>query len=234
MLIFYDLQLGSLRFCLTAYITLGSRHGRYVILNSSCFLSVRFLPDYIYITFSCYYSTELGLQRIETQTGVALSRTIATPNIASKGKLLPRAITVPSSLIQKRETKPPPSDTETAFANIAPNASKSDAASKSQHVPLIQEIESTPVVSPTAPVPRSTKVPKSADTSLPGLRGILKKPVASPKGAAELDTSPEANVDPLVPLEWDWSKDDKGRLRIVIKISGLVSHSSIIYSFSLL
>ena len=147
--------------------------------------------------------------------------------------MLPRAITVPSSLIQKSKAKPPPSDPETAFANIAPNVSKSDATSESQHAPLIQEIESTPARPPTTAVPKSTKVSKSADTSLPGLRGILKKPVAPPKGAAELETSPEANADPLVPLEWDWSKDDKGRLRIVIKVSGLVSHFSLVYSISL-
>lgn len=41
---------------------------------------------------------ELGLQRIEAQHSVALSRNISTPNIASKGKLAPRTARIPISL----------------------------------------------------------------------------------------------------------------------------------------
>ncbi|KAG6898028.1 hypothetical protein C0992_007024 [Termitomyces sp. T32_za158] len=42
---------------------------------------------------------ELALQRIEAQSSLVLSRHIATPNIASKGKLLPRTVTIPASLV---------------------------------------------------------------------------------------------------------------------------------------
>ncbi|KAJ6524476.1 PIH1 family [Mycena capillaripes] len=41
---------------------------------------------------------ELALQRIEAQTSLVLSRQISTPNIASKGKLLPRTVLIPSSV----------------------------------------------------------------------------------------------------------------------------------------
>ncbi|KAJ7058273.1 pre-RNA processing PIH1/Nop17-domain-containing protein [Mycena amicta] len=41
---------------------------------------------------------ELSLQRVEAQTSLVLSREIATPNIASKGKLLPRTAVIPSVL----------------------------------------------------------------------------------------------------------------------------------------
>jgi hypothetical protein len=42
--------------------------------------------------------TELGLQRLEAQTSLVLSRQIGTPNIASKGKLFPRTVSIPSFL----------------------------------------------------------------------------------------------------------------------------------------
>ncbi|KAI0688502.1 pre-RNA processing PIH1/Nop17-domain-containing protein [Cytidiella melzeri] len=72
------------------------------------------------------FLTELGLQRIEAQHSVALSRHLGTPNIASKGKLFPRTALVPlrlypeahplreqvtkqkASLIQEIEPQAPP------------------------------------------------------------------------------------------------------------------------------
>ncbi|KAI0744676.1 pre-RNA processing PIH1/Nop17-domain-containing protein [Earliella scabrosa] len=44
------------------------------------------------------YLIELAFQRIEAQYGLLLSRQIGTPNIASKGKLKPRSVLVPTSL----------------------------------------------------------------------------------------------------------------------------------------
>ncbi|KAF7317950.1 S5A-REDUCTASE domain-containing protein [Mycena kentingensis (nom. inval.)] len=44
------------------------------------------------------YIQELSLQRIEAQTSLLLSREITTPNIASKGKLLPRTALIPDTL----------------------------------------------------------------------------------------------------------------------------------------
>ncbi|KAI1790609.1 pre-RNA processing PIH1/Nop17-domain-containing protein, partial [Ganoderma leucocontextum] len=43
---------------------------------------------------------ELAFQRIEAQYSLLLSRQIGTPNIASKGKLHPRSVLVPTSLYQ--------------------------------------------------------------------------------------------------------------------------------------
>ncbi|KAF5325404.1 hypothetical protein D9619_009678 [Psilocybe cf. subviscida] len=73
------------------------------------------------LVFDCIYNTtvkarvsgneeykafivELALQRIEGQTGLILSREIRTPNIASKGKLLPRTATIPASLLVETPT----------------------------------------------------------------------------------------------------------------------------------
>ncbi|EIW56569.1 uncharacterized protein TRAVEDRAFT_59602 [Trametes versicolor FP-101664 SS1] len=45
------------------------------------------------------FLVELAFQRIETQYGVQLSRQIGTPNIAAKGKLAPRTVSVPTALL---------------------------------------------------------------------------------------------------------------------------------------
>ncbi|KAJ7778406.1 pre-RNA processing PIH1/Nop17-domain-containing protein [Mycena metata] len=50
---------------------------------------------------------ELALQRIEAQTSLVLSRQISTPNIASKGKLQPRTVHIPSSLSTVTAAKTP-------------------------------------------------------------------------------------------------------------------------------
>ncbi|EKM52598.1 uncharacterized protein PHACADRAFT_164531 [Phanerochaete carnosa HHB-10118-sp] len=47
---------------------------------------------------------ELALQRIEAQYGLSLSREIGTPNIASKGKLVPRSALVPLALFPAAHT----------------------------------------------------------------------------------------------------------------------------------
>ncbi|KAJ7584911.1 pre-RNA processing PIH1/Nop17-domain-containing protein [Mycena floridula] len=49
---------------------------------------------------------ELALQRIEAQTPLVLSREIGTPNIAAKGKLLPRKVNLPSKKSVPSTTKP--------------------------------------------------------------------------------------------------------------------------------
>ncbi|GAW01721.1 Protein interacting with Hsp90 1 [Lentinula edodes] len=47
---------------------------------------------------------ELSVQRIEAQTQLVLSRQIGTPNIAAKGKLQPRTVSIPS-LLARAEAK---------------------------------------------------------------------------------------------------------------------------------
>ncbi|KAG7447290.1 uncharacterized protein BT62DRAFT_948298, partial [Guyanagaster necrorhizus] len=69
------------------------------IYNKS--LKSRVLRDPAWKTFLI----ELALQRIEVQSGLVLSRRIGTPNIASKGKLSPREVTVPDLSTKSKETK---------------------------------------------------------------------------------------------------------------------------------
>ncbi|KAJ7216196.1 pre-RNA processing PIH1/Nop17-domain-containing protein [Mycena haematopus] len=63
---------------------------------------------------------ELALQRIEAQTSLVLSRQISTPNIASKGKLLPRTVLIPS-VIPTAPNKRPLIEELTPSAAVAVN-----------------------------------------------------------------------------------------------------------------
>ncbi|KAF8954426.1 pre-RNA processing PIH1/Nop17-domain-containing protein [Flammula alnicola] len=103
------------------------------------------------LVFDCIYNTtvksrtlrdpefkvflvELALQRIEAQTGLALSRNIGTPNISSKGKLLPRTVQVPSALLPALTGAPSSSSLSSSKSTAnAPKLTGSNA-------PLIQEI----------------------------------------------------------------------------------------------
>ncbi|KAF4611452.1 hypothetical protein D9613_003812 [Agrocybe pediades] len=167
---------------------------------------------------------ELALQRIEEQTHLTLSRTIGTPNILSKGKLLPRTVQIPAALAPSLVGKPPPKD-----------ASSSGSHSR----PLIQEIDSEKnpaspsVVSHGSSEPQKPKASqstsKAADAMLPGLRGILKKPSGSTNASkphiSATNGVGSSKVDVIhndVPLDWSWSKEDSGRLRIDVNVPGLV------------
>ncbi|KAJ3553047.1 hypothetical protein NM688_g3826 [Phlebia brevispora] len=114
------------------------------VYNAS--LKSRCLRDHAFRAFL----VELGLQRIEAQHSLLLSRQLGTPNIASKGKLQPRSALVP--LILYPETHP----------LRAENKAKR----------LIEEIEPLPSSSQ-----REGKVPVSQE-STPSLapKSILKKP----------------------------------------------------------
>ncbi|KAF8885666.1 pre-RNA processing PIH1/Nop17-domain-containing protein [Infundibulicybe gibba] len=86
---------------------------------------------------------ELALQRLEVQTSLTLSRQIGTPNIASKGKLFPRTVSIPTSLFSK---------------------SPSGISPKSQQ-PLIQELSSSPPTSPKRSVTKPKGILKSTSSS---------------------------------------------------------------------
>ncbi|KAI0668828.1 pre-RNA processing PIH1/Nop17-domain-containing protein [Trametes maxima] len=90
---------------------------------------------------------ELSFQRIEAQWGVQLARQIGTPNIASKGKLLPRSVLVPSALLSPAQ----------ADLSPAPAAVVGAEAGKGAR-PLIEEVGA------------------GAGAATPTPKGILKSP----------------------------------------------------------
>ncbi|RPD60719.1 hypothetical protein L227DRAFT_81444 [Lentinus tigrinus ALCF2SS1-6] len=105
---------------------------------------------------------ELAFQRIEAQYSLLLSRQIGTPNITSKGKLKPRTVLVPTSLLQG--------------TTLIPTASTSSSR------PLIEELPastSTPAAPPkgilkkssayTTPTSTSPAAPSTPQAEVPGL-----------------------------------------------------------------
>ncbi|KAI0632906.1 pre-RNA processing PIH1/Nop17-domain-containing protein [Trametes polyzona] len=136
---------------------------------------------------------ELAFQRIEAQYGLQLSRQIGTPNIASKGKLVPRSVLVPTALLAAPSHSADASAAADAIGNL--NLAPTNNAPRK---PLIEEVDA-----PTAPAP-SSNIKSSAQSP----KGIL-------KGAAAPATSP-TSVPSLT-----WSKTDDGRLRIALSVPGL-------------
>jgi len=154
------------------------------------------------------YATELALQRIEAQTGLVLSRNIGTPNIASKGKLLPRTVQVPAAMLPA--------------LTGAPSASQHPAQLPSK--PLIQEVSSTTNGAASSPTSTDKGANAGDAAPLPGLRGILKKPGPSTSGSSTA-IAMEKGAIPIedTPLDWSWIKDEEGRLRVEVHVPGLVS-----------
>ncbi|KAJ6553989.1 pre-RNA processing PIH1/Nop17-domain-containing protein [Mycena vulgaris] len=98
------------------------------VYNSS--IRSRTVRDALFKTFI----QELALQRIEAQTTLILSRQISTPNIASKGKLLPRTVLIPSSFSSSSgptaPTKPLIEEVDVTPSAVAPNRSKPEISTK--------------------------------------------------------------------------------------------------------
>ncbi|KAI0776787.1 pre-RNA processing PIH1/Nop17-domain-containing protein [Trametes elegans] len=147
---------------------------------------------------------ELALQRIESHWGVQLSRQIGTPNIASKGKLAPRSVLVPTALLE-----PPsgPAGVQSAGATTTTDAAASAVAAAATPSaggkPLIEEVSAATASPGTPPAP-----PKS----------ILKTAIAPSS------SQPQQSRGPRVP-GLSWSKTEDGRLRIVFSVPSLTRAS---------
>ncbi|KAI0324895.1 hypothetical protein GY45DRAFT_318408 [Cubamyces sp. BRFM 1775] len=154
---------------------------------------------------------ELSFQRIEAQWGLQLSRQIGTPNIASKGKLPPRSVLVPTALLAPALSPSSSSTASAAIATAEPNAAvaavtlnpvdgtRSNAPGK----PLIEELGDA-----------STPAPKASTANPP--KGILKTGAPS----STLASSPASRIPDL-----SWSRTDDGRLRIVLSVPQLTRES---------
>ncbi len=107
----------------------------FLLTSSSLILCIAGKPS---LVFDCIYNkslksrvlrdqdlklflVELALQRIEIQFGIVLSRTIGTPNIASKGTLAPRTATIPNIDYVKPEV-PTSSNTRPLIEEITPDS----------------------------------------------------------------------------------------------------------------
>ena len=134
------------------------------------------------------------------------------PNIASKGKLLPRVVHLPASTM--------PAFTRAATIPVPPVPSIPDTGigkstlGTNGKTPLIQEISTTHGINRTTSTEPKLKG-KSSD-SLPGLRGIM-------KNSSSVISKSLQTINPNTPLDWSWMKEDSGRLRVEVSVPGLVS-----------
>ena len=142
-------------------------------------------------------TAELGLQRIEAQHTLLLSRQLGTPNIASKGKLLPRSALVPLVLF--------------------PEAHPLREETKGKK--LIEEVDPQPL--PDAPKPTKdvpALPPKSIlKTPVKPLIEEIQEPMRRTlpqKGTM----SPQSKERP----KFEWSKDGE-RIKITVHVPKLVS-----------
>ncbi|KAG5650153.1 hypothetical protein H0H81_000519 [Sphagnurus paluster] len=140
------------------------------------------------------FIVELGLQRIEAQSTLVLSRHIATPNIASKGKLAPRTVLIPDFLA------PSPSSPSSSFT----------ATPQAKPKPLIQELpKNEDEIASSAAAATDALI---QELEAPKPKGILKTPTSAlPAPAPALPIGP--------PLSWTWvlsegTKDRKIEIRI--------------------
>ncbi|KAF9526056.1 pre-RNA processing PIH1/Nop17-domain-containing protein [Crepidotus variabilis] len=163
---------------------------------------------------------ELALQRIEVQYGLSLSRSIGTPNIASKGQLVARTVHIPAALLATTTTTKKEKEKATSTENavrITTGSSIHSAAPTS--TPLIQEIST------------KSSSGKSSEVSLPGLRGILTTSKKTSASIPPASASAHARAQPRIPntvttspLEWLWTKqEDSGKLLIQVKVPNLTT-----------
>ncbi|KAF9040151.1 pre-RNA processing PIH1/Nop17-domain-containing protein [Panaeolus papilionaceus] len=178
------------------------------------------------------FLVELALQRIEAQSGLGLSRSISTPNILSKGKLAPRSVLIPKAIFPETASesshnqKGKQKEVSVAGITAIPTPQSANGTKK----PLIEVIpERSPGGTPSSVGPDKGK-DKEKDTTLPKLRGILKKGSSTPSTVQPNVASPSSTPtnlppqpdDPDMPLDWTWVKEDEsGKLRIDISVPGL-------------
>ncbi|KAJ4500648.1 pre-RNA processing PIH1/Nop17-domain-containing protein [Lentinula lateritia] len=131
---------------------------------------------------------ELSIQRIEAQTKLVLSRQIGTPNIAAKGKLQPRTVSIPS-LLARAEAK-------------AAETRNLESKSRSMQKPLIQEIMTQDASDPISQAGLEVVKPKS----------ILRTPSSNPAQAAA-----HRDIGAKIDVTWSWYRTDDDRLQIQIE-----------------
>ncbi|KAG9015633.1 hypothetical protein FRB90_004671 [Tulasnella sp. 427] len=145
-------------------------------------LRSRATKDYDFRTFL----TEIALERVEDRSGLTLSREIATPNIPSKGTLLPRTVSIPTALPAPKPLiqEIPSSEAPLTPVNTAPKGILKPSAPK--------------VVSATAGSTAKTREqPKwSAEIDNTGIVIVIITPKLSKSLFGAPQTSPTLDIEP--------------------------------------
>lgn len=144
---------------------------------------------------------------------------------------MPRTVVISTALLQKSSGTTQSAGSHPAALDIVDSGAA--PLGKGKHGgggPLIEEILPSSVDAKPASTTSTTS------TALPGLKGILKKPLSassspsasSPTASPGEDVVMDVDVYESAPLEWDWTtmeKDKEGRtrLKITVRVPGLVS-----------
>ncbi|TFK24898.1 hypothetical protein FA15DRAFT_388240 [Coprinopsis marcescibilis] len=163
------------------------------------------------------FLVELALQRVEAQTGLTFSRSIGTPNLAAKGKLLPRTVKIPTALLTRKplssDSDPQSSSAERA-ASILNKSEKGKQPEHGANRPLIEEIEITPAPKGILKISDATNVPPPPAEAKP----------TSPTTGADGDKADRKGKSPL-DVSWTWERLASGKLQVTIKIPELNASS---------
>ncbi|KZP06871.1 hypothetical protein FIBSPDRAFT_876069 [Athelia psychrophila] len=157
------------------------------------------------------FVVELALQRIEAQShagGLQLSRQIGTPNLASKGALVPRRVQIPTALFAGASSP-------TAVAPDALNitGTGTGAAGKAKGKKLIEEVEVEGPPNSKGILKGEEKNGSAKAKTKTNVKGILKPAPVPPKDAG-----------PTTP-RWSWAKAGT-RIKITIAVP-LLTHAHI-------
>lgn len=140
---------------------------------------------------------ELGLQRIEVQHSLALSRQLGTPNIASKGKLFSRTALVPLRLY--------------------PEAHPLREESNKRKLSLIQEVESSTSIAQLSKDKNGPEAPKP--------KGILKTASAAAAPVVNQARTSKQQSGPISRPKFEWAKEDN-HIQITIHTPNVVCRTN--------
>lgn len=178
------------------------------------------------------------MQRIETQTGLVLSREVKTPNIASKGKLLPRTVQVPASLLletptenQSSESANPASKEQEVSDQTTPSGTpgvpgvdEGNRTEDESHEAFSQAILEMLKALPTAEESPLERIPSPT----PSRKSIQDQGASTITSALDNESQTvvgdEAQVDlrNAVAPRWLWWREESGRLCIEVEVPELV------------
>ncbi|EJD04912.1 uncharacterized protein FOMMEDRAFT_105099 [Fomitiporia mediterranea MF3/22] len=181
------------------------------------------------------YLIELALEHVEEKAHFTLSRQIGTPNIVSKGKLEPRTVLMPRTLVDPNGVAKGPASRASPLVqelpNIAPAVHDKDENKDKKGGKREQRASDITDKTNTVDNPNAVRKPKSilknssAANASEGSSAGGKKPhieEVSTSGASGPDNVLDENKAlALPPLRWKWRKEGE-RLKIEIEVPDLM------------
>jgi len=171
------------------------------------------------------YIIELALEHVEEKAHIALSRQIGTPNIASKGKLEPRTVLIPTSLLAGSSTqgKAVISESKPLIREVTEASSKGSfkQSTSSGHTPSKSILKKSSAPSTSQLESTSITIPNTTAAGSKTSRPLIEELPGSSASVSE-DVHPiDLNAADFLPVpKWSWAKEGKD-IRIEIEVPKL-------------